>query len=83
MKSATLSQYLAIVKALGNTGPLTSDELFSLGLIDAAILDRTLAFLVKQDLIKEMKKSGGVSPGYVVTARGFKILGFFGFLYNR
>jgi hypothetical protein len=78
MRSATLSQYLAIIKALGNAGPLKADELFPSVLIERDLIDRALLFLTKQELVKALSEVGGEPSGYIVTSKGFRVLNFFG-----
>ncbi len=77
MEFATLSEYIAILSALKNEGSLKLAELTSLRIIKPVVLETALAFLARQDLIKELPE-GGESARYALTARSFKILSFFG-----
>lgn len=76
MKFATLSDYIAIIGKLVEKGPLKALELQSLLAIDKVVLEGALSFLVAQHVIKE-RIMGDESSGYIVTARGFKILSYF------
>jgi hypothetical protein len=76
MKFATLSDYIAIIGKLAEKGPLEASELQSLLAIEKVALEGALSFLVTQHVIKE-RIIGDASSGYIVTARGFKILRYF------
>jgi hypothetical protein len=78
MRSATLSQYLAIIKTLGNAGPLKADELFPSVLMERDIIGRALLFLAEQELVKAVPEVGGESSGFVATSKGLRVLDFFG-----
>lgn len=76
MKFATLSDYIAIVVKLAQKGPSETSELQSLLAIEERTLESALSFLLRQRVIKEAVLSGE-SSGFMVTARGLKILKFF------
>jgi hypothetical protein len=78
MLSATLSQYLAIIKALGNAGPLKADELSPSVLVERDLIDRALLFLTEQELVKALPEVGGESSGFIATNKGLRVLDFFG-----
>jgi len=76
MKFATLSDYIAIMGKLAQKGPLKALELQSSLAIEKIVLEGALSFLVTQRVIEE-RIMGEELSGYIVTARGYKILRYF------